>query len=174
MIIRYSTFIALFFLFIFEGTVYQVFAPDYHGFPYQLIPRWMFMLILVAGIYRGRGSGLFYGIIFGVFYDIIYSQVLGIYTFGMGLFAFLLCNPIPLFKKNLVVVILTVVFGVALLEYYIYGMMTILGKTTLSHESFLFIRFIPTMIMNFIVIAIFAFPLRLWFQYLDGKMQNFN
>jgi len=174
MIIRYSTFIALFFLFIFEGTVYQVFAPDFYGFAYQLIPRWMFMLILVAGIYRGRGSGLFYGIIFGIFYDIIYSQVLGIYTFGMGLLAYLLCNSIPFVKNNISVVILSVVFGVALLEYYVYGMMIILGKTTVSHESFLFMRFIPTMIMNFSIMTILAFPLRLWFQYFERKIQDHN
>jgi rod shape-determining protein MreD len=174
MIIRYSTFIALFVLFIFEGTVYQVFAPDFHGFPYQLIPRWMFMLILVAGIFRGRGYGLFYGIIFGIFYDIIYSQVLGIYTFGMGLLAYLLCNSIPLVKNNISVVILSVVFGVALLEYYVYGMMILLGKTTLSHESFLFMRFIPTMMMNFSIIVILAIPLRLWYQYFERKMQDFN
>ncbi|WP_280769772.1 rod shape-determining protein MreD [Salipaludibacillus daqingensis] len=174
MIIRYSTFIALFILFILEGTVYQVFAPDFHGFPYLLIPRWMFMLLLIAGIYRGRGYGLFYGIIFGVFYDIIYSQVLGVYTFGMGLLAYLLCNSIPIVKKNLSLIILSVTLGVVLLEYYVYGMMTLLGKTELSHEIFLSKRFFPTMIMNFIILAILAFPLRRWFQYFDRKMQDFN
>ncbi|WP_416151350.1 rod shape-determining protein MreD [Salipaludibacillus sp. HK11] len=174
MIIRYSTFIVLFILFIIEGTVYQVFAPDFYGVAYQLIPRWMFMLILVAGIYRGRGYGLLYGIIFGIFYDIIYSQVLGIYTFGMGLLAYLLCNPLPYIKKNIFVVILMVTFGVALLEYYVYGMMLLLGNTTLLHETFLSVRFIPTMIMNFVIIAALAFPLRLWFQYSERKMQDLN
>ncbi|PYZ93624.1 rod shape-determining protein MreD [Salipaludibacillus keqinensis] len=174
MIIRYSMFIALFILFILEGTVYQVFAPDFHGSAYQLIPRWMFMLILVAGIHRGRGNGLLYGITFGVLYDIIYSQVLGVYTFGMGLIAYVFSNSIPFFKDNLAVLILTVVVGVGLLEYYIYGMMTLLGKTSLAHETFLSTRFIPTLIMNFLVITVFAFPLRLWFQYLERRMDEMN
>ncbi|MCE7793506.1 rod shape-determining protein MreD [Salipaludibacillus sp. CUR1] len=172
MIARYSLIIVVFILFIVEGTVYQIFAPDLHGFPYQLIPRWMFMLILLTGIFRGRGYGLFYGIVFGVFYDIVYSQILGIYTFGMGLIAYILSISIPFIKDNVAMTILTVTFGVVLLEYYVFGMMTLLGVTDMPHETFFNDRFLPTMIMNFTLLVIFTYPLRLWFQYLEKKFNE--
>lgn len=174
MMIRISLFLVLFFLFIIEGTVYQIFAPDYHGMDSQLIPRWMFMLILFAGIFRGRATGLFYAIIFGVFYDIVYSSTLGIYTFGMGLIVYLLSFSIPFFKRNLSMTIITVTVGVALLEYYVYGMMLLLGVTEMSNDEFLSIRFLPTLLMNLIVLTVVAFPLRIGFQYLEKRLGELN
>ncbi|UTR15465.1 rod shape-determining protein MreD [Salipaludibacillus sp. LMS25] len=171
MIVRYSLFIALFVLFIFEGTFYQAFAPDFYGFPYELIPRGMFMLILLTGIYRGRGYGLLYGIFFGILYDIVYSSVLGVYTFGMGLIAYVLSIPLPFIKNNLALTILTVISGVALLEYYIFGMMILLGITDLSNDIFLTVRFIPTLIMNFIILTLIAYPVKLWCQKVDSEIQ---
>ncbi|MCR6111495.1 rod shape-determining protein MreD [Bacillus sp. A301a_S52] len=171
MIVRYSLFISLFILFIFEGTIYQVFAPDFYGFPYELIPRWMFMLILLMGIYRGRGYGLLHGIIFGVLYDIVYSSVLGVYAFGMGLIAYVLSISLPFVKNNLAITILTVISGVALLEYYVFGMMTLLGITDMSNDTFLTVRFIPTLIMNLIVLTIVAYPVKLWCQKVDSEIQ---
>lgn len=174
MMIRTSFFIVLFVVFILEGTIYQIFAPDQYGVEYLFIPRWMFMLVLFTGIFRGRGYGLFYAIIFGVFYDIVYSSVLGVYTFGMGVIAYLLSISVPFIKNNLSIAILLTTLGVGLLEYYVYGMMLLLGITAMPHDEFLSIRFLPTLFMNLTVLAFAAYPLRMGFQYLDKKMAELN
>ncbi|QKS71845.1 rod shape-determining protein MreD [Paenalkalicoccus suaedae] len=169
MLVRASVILVLLFLFLFEGTVFQIFAPDLRGADYQLIPRFMFMLILFTGIFRGRSHGLFYGIVLGLLYDIVYSPILGIYTFGMGFTAYLLSISTMYVKNRLPLVVFIIVDGVVMLEYYVYGMMSLLSITDLSHENILTMRFIPSFIMNGVVIAVLAFPLRLWFYYLDGR-----
>ncbi|MCD8509107.1 MAG: rod shape-determining protein MreD [Bacillus sp. (in: Bacteria)] len=113
--IRYYIFLLLFFLFIIEGTVFQIFAPDQYGVEYLFVPRWVFLVIIFAGIFRGRGVGTFYGIIFGVMYDVVYTSVLGIYAFGMGLIAYLLSISISFFQKHLTVAVLTSLLAITIL-----------------------------------------------------------
>ncbi|MBU9721902.1 rod shape-determining protein MreD [Bacillus alkalicola] len=169
---RYLLFIVLFILFIAEGTIYQVFAPDFRGSDYLFIPRWVFMIIIFAGIYRGRAIGTLHAVIFGVLYDIIFSSVLGIYTFAMGLIAYLFSIAHPFFQRNLVVSISMSIIAVMILEYFVYGFMLLLGYTTVLHEEFLYIRFIPTVIMNLVVIAVLAYPLRKWFYYVNQRAEE--
>ncbi|MBU9711026.1 rod shape-determining protein MreD [Evansella tamaricis] len=170
--IRYSLFIALFVLFIAEGTVYQIFAPDFRGFDYLLLPRWVFVVIIFAGIYRGRAMATLYGIVFGVMYDVIFSSVLGVYTFAMGLIAYLLSITHPFLQRNLLVGIFTCFTAVVVLEYFVYGIMLLLGFTTIPHEEFFYIRFLPTVAMNVGFIAVIAYPLRKWFYYLRQKQEE--
>lgn len=166
---RFTLFFILFFLFIVEGTVFQILAPDQYGVTYTFVPRWVFLVIIFIGIYRGRAIGTFYGVIFGLLYDVIFTSVLGVYTFGMGFIAYLLSISTPFFQKNLMVAILTSLISVVALEYYVYGMMFLLRFTNIVHMEFLYDRFIPSMIMNFVFIAIIAFPLRKLLNYLNRK-----
>lgn len=169
---RFSLFIVLFILFILEGTVFQILAPDQYGVTYVFVPRWVFMVIIFAGIYRGRAIGTLYGVILGLMYDIIFTSALGIYTFGMGFIAYLLSISIPFFQKNLIMPILTSIVAVVALDYYVYGMMFLLRLTNLEHMEFFYNNFIPSLIMNFAVILIFSYPLRKWLSYLSRKEQE--
>ncbi|SDZ03913.1 rod shape-determining protein MreD [Evansella caseinilytica] len=162
---RYSTFLVLFLLFIFEGTVFQILAPDQYGVELLFIPRWVFMVIIFIGIFRGRGTGMFYGIVFGVMYDVIHTSILGVYAFGMGFIAYLLSISIPFFQRNLLATVLTAIVAAAALDYYVYGMMYLLGVTSIQHPEFLYSRFLPSLAMNFSIIAVFAIPLRKWIRY---------
>ncbi|ADU31284.1 rod shape-determining protein MreD [Evansella cellulosilytica] len=170
--IRYLLFIILFVLFLIEGTVFQIFAPDQYGVSYLFIPRWVFLVIIFTGIYRGRGAGTLYAVIFGVLYDVIYSSVLGIYTFSMGLIAYLFSISIPFFQRNLTVAILTSLAAITLLDYFIYGMMLIIGLASISHEEFLTGRFIPSFLMNALVIIILAYPLRKLFYFIKRRSEE--
>ena len=172
MIFRYGFLTVLFAVFVLEGTVYQVFAPDFRGSDQLYIPRLLFMLIITAGIFRGRGYGLLYAVIFGALYDIVYSEVLGVYTFGMGFAAYFLSLSFPVVKRHLSIVVAIAVFGVAFLEYYVYGMMSLVGITTVSHDFFLWSRLVPTLIMNAIAIIVLVWPLKKWFDYVETRLSH--
>ena len=169
---RYSFFLVLFILFVIEGTVFQIFSPYQYGVTLQFIPRWVFMLIIFAGIFRGRGVATLYGVVFGIMYDVIYSSVLGINTFGMGIIAYFFSVAIPFFQKNLAAAIFLTIGAVSMFEYFLYGMMLILGLTTMIHADFLYGRFLPSFAMNFMIIAVAAYPLRNWFIYLKNKSEE--
>ncbi|MDG5786850.1 rod shape-determining protein MreD [Evansella sp. AB-P1] len=170
--IRYVLFLILFLLFILEGSVFQIFAPDQFGVPYLFTPRWVFLIIIFAGIFRGRMVGTVYGIIFGVMYDVIYMSVLGVYAFGMGFIAYLLSISIPIFQRNLIIAIITAVLAVITLDYYVYGMMLLLGITTVEHAEFFNVRFLPSLLLNVAFISVFAYPLRKGFYYLRQKQEE--
>lgn len=172
MIFRYGFITLLFILFIFEGTVYQVFAPDFRGTDLLFIPRVLFMLILTAGIFRGRAFGTGYGILFGALFDIVYSEVLGVYTFGFGLFAYLLSLSFPFVKRNLSLIVLIVITGVVCLEYYVYGMMSLVGLTAMPHENFFSVRLVPTVLMNLGVMVILIWPMKKWFEYIERRIND--
>ncbi|SDN59220.1 rod shape-determining protein MreD [Alkalicoccus daliensis] len=165
---RFALPAVMFLLFILEGTAFQIFAPDYRGSELQFIPRFMFLLILMTGIFRGRSHGLFYAVIFGILYDIVYSPVLGVYTFGIGLLTYLFSMSTSYIKRRLGLVLLLVLMAVIGFEYYVYGMMSLLGITSLAHEAIFTTRLLPSFIMNGLVAALMVYPVRSWFYSVDG------
>lgn len=166
--IRFALPAVMFILFVLEGTVFQIFAPDYRGADLTFVPRFMFILILLTGIFRGRSHGLFYAIIFGILYDIVYSPVLGIYTFGIGFITYIFSMSTSYVKRRLALVTLLAFAAVIGLEYYTYGMMSLLGITSLPHEAIFTTRFIPSFLMNGLAAALMVYPVRSWFYSVDG------
>ncbi|PRO64893.1 rod shape-determining protein MreD [Alkalicoccus urumqiensis] len=158
----------LFFFLVIEGTWLQVFAPDFRGADWQYIPRFLFMLILFTGIYRAKSHGVFYAVIFGMMYDIVYAPVLGVYTFGFGFITYLFSISTPFMRRRPLYTALLVLVGVIALEYYVYGMMVLLGLTTLTHEMLFLQRFLPSFLLNGAAALAAAFPLRWWFNKVDG------
>lgn len=165
---RFALPAVLFLLFIIEGTLFQIFAPDYRGANWELIPRFTFILIILTGIFRGRSHGLFYGIVFGILYDIVYAPVLGIYTFGFGFVAYVFSISTTYVRRRLGVMTLLILAAVIFLEYYVYGFVSLLGITSLPHDAVFMNRFLPSFIFNGLVAAMLVYPVRSWFYSVDG------
>ncbi|TVP84509.1 MAG: rod shape-determining protein MreD [Alkalicoccus sp.] len=161
--------LTIFILFIIEGTVFQIFSGSSHQDTWYFIPYFMLMLVILTGIFRGRSHGLFYGIFFGLLYDIVYGSVLGIYTFGMGLTAYIFSISAAPIKRSLRMLTVVILGAVIALEYYLYGMMSLLGMTGESHGGLFLTRFLPTFIINGIVAALIVSPVRYWFYTVDGR-----
>jgi rod shape-determining protein MreD len=150
----------IFFLFIIEGTVMQIIAPDRFGSEYLVIPRFAFLIVIVVGIFLGRATGTVYGIILGIFQDVIYTHILGVYIFSMGLIAYLLGLSFKSFQKNLMLLIITALVGTLLLDYLVYGIHSMVGITNLPHHIFLQQRLLPSLVVNSVFMIIFAYPIR--------------
>lgn len=165
---RFALPAVMFLLFIIEGTIFQIFAPDYRGSSWEIVPRFTFILILLTGIFRGRSHGLFYGIVFGILYDIVYGPVLGIYTFGFGFVTYLFSISTTYVRRRPGVIILLVSAAVILLEYYAYGFVSLLGITSLPHDAVFMNRFLPSFLFNAVMAAILVYPVRAWFYTVDG------
>ncbi|PYZ97340.1 rod shape-determining protein MreD [Alteribacter lacisalsi] len=162
MLVRYSVFIVLFLLFILEGTIYQIFAPDLHGFNYTLVPRWVLGVIVFAGILQGRGIGLSYAIGFGIMYDIIYAPLLGVYSFGMALVVYLMSVPVPSVQKNMGMTILLALLAITGFEYFIYGIYSLMGLASMPHDQFFYYRLLPTFVFNGLLFIAAGYFIRKW------------
>lgn len=148
--------LTVFLLFIFEGTVVPVFFPDRFGAEFLIVPRFAFLIVIFVAIFFGRTTGTIYGLILGLFQDVVYTHILGIYIFSMGLIAYLLGFPFKIFQRNLILLIITAVFGTILLDYLVYGIHTAVGTTDLAHERFLRERLFPSLLVNSTFLIIFA------------------
>ncbi|WP_026690503.1 rod shape-determining protein MreD [Alteribacter aurantiacus] len=170
--IRYSIFLVLFLFFVLEGTVYQIFAPDLHGFSYTLIPRWVLLVIVFVGILQGRGAAMLYAIGFGILYDVIYSPLLGVYTFGMAVMVYLVSFSIPFFQKNLGMTIFMALLAVVGLEYFVYGMYSLMGLASQPHNMFFYMRLLPTFVFNGLILVATGFFIRKWILYVVKRKQE--
>ncbi|PTX59394.1 rod shape-determining protein MreD [Melghirimyces profundicolus] len=70
------------FLFLLEGTVLQELAPQAWGLPVVWIPQLVASGVIILSLYRGRKSGLRFGLCFGLLHDVVYGQAVGIYAFS--------------------------------------------------------------------------------------------
>ncbi|WP_096435897.1 rod shape-determining protein MreD [Alteribacter populi] len=163
--IRYSIFLGLLLLFVLEGTVFQIFAPDLYGFSYLLIPRWVLAVLVFVGILQGRGIALFYAIGFGILYDFIYAPLLGVYTFGMALVVYFVSFTIPFIQKNLGMSISLALLAIVGLEYFVYGIYTLMGLASQPHELFFYERLLPTFVFNGLLLIIAGYHLKKWILY---------
>ena len=62
---RYYLSILLFFVFIFEGTIFQYVTYSAEGL-YIVVGRFVLVTLVLLGIYLGRSSSMFYALIFGL------------------------------------------------------------------------------------------------------------
>lgn len=164
--IRFVLPLVVLILFVLEGTLFQVFAPEQYNVPFFLIPRFVVIVIVITGIYRGKKFGTLYGIISGLFFDVVYTEVLGPYMFTMGLIGYLFSLPYKPIQKRYTLVALLALGAVMFLEYFLYGINYLLNRTSLSHASFFYWRFLPTLGLNFIFLLIILYPLRRFLLYL--------
>lgn len=165
--IRFLLPFIIFALFIFEGTIFQVFSPERFGSDWIVIPRFAFLFVIVISIFLGRTTGIIYALSLGFFEDVIYTHILGIYMFSMALVAYLLGFTYKIFQKNIFLLVTTAIFGSILLDYLVYGIHFMIGVTDLIHEQFFYERLLPSLIANSVFIILFAHPLRKFLLFLQ-------
>ncbi|TLS39244.1 rod shape-determining protein MreD [Pseudalkalibacillus caeni] len=163
----------MFLFFILEGTVMQVFAPEQYGMEISLIPRFALAIILLASIVISPGYGVLYGIVFGLLNDLVYSDLIGIYMFSMGLIAYIIGYISKIFHINIFVALVLSLLGISMLEFLVYEFFLLLDRTTLPFDSFLYDRFLPTLVLNGVFVLLIYYPIRgLLFELSDYQRQE--
>lgn len=153
-------FLILFLLFILEGTVMQDFTPKLHGEYIPVVPHFVLVALLLMGLLQSRRKAMIYGIIFGLLTDIIYTDLIGVYAFTMTLTIYLISYLSKFFHTNLFVIFFIVLLGISLLEFQVYGIYLLLGKASLSIDTFVKWRLPPVYILNGAFIILLFYPFR--------------
>ncbi|AQX53609.1 rod shape-determining protein MreD [Priestia flexa] len=130
-----------------------------------LSPRFVLIALVFMTIYINRKQAMIFGIVFGFLYDIAFTDVLGIYALGLPAVCYIVSQLIKIWQNNLLVVLLICLIAVAIIEFYVYGINTIIGVSDMLMGRFLAERFYATLILNAIFTVIFALPLQKCFQY---------
>ncbi|PWA10710.1 rod shape-determining protein MreD [Pueribacillus theae] len=150
----------LFFFFVFEGTVMQVVAPENYGSELVLVPRFTMVIIVLVAIYHSIPKAVVYAIVTGLLYDIIYTDLVGVYMFSMAITAYIVGQSAKIIHVNVIVGLLLTMIAIAILDFQVYGLYTLVGIVQLPIKLFLYERLFPSLILNSGFFILMFFPIR--------------
>jgi rod shape-determining protein MreD len=127
---------------------------------YFFVPRFLLIMIVFVTVYVTRFHGIIYGFIFGLLYDVVYTEILGVYMFSFALMAYLASKTMKVFHNNVLVTSFLSIVAVSIVEFYVYGIYLLIGKTDMPFEVFLSNRLLPTIFLNTIFVILFSYPLK--------------
>ena len=157
---QFLLFIILFCFFISQGTIFQVFTPEWFGYHFMAIPHLALIGTCFVGLFLRRSTAVQYAVLFGFLLDVTSSNILGVYAFCMGLTTYLISLLAKWIQLNLFVVLVLMLIAVSLVEIEVYGIYSLIHKVTMSFQEMLVWRLPPTLILNGCLTILIFFPFR--------------
>jgi rod shape-determining protein MreD len=130
-------------------------------------PRFVMIVLIFMTVYLNRKQAMLYGAIFGMLYDVAFTDILGVYMFGLPAICYVISQIMKVLQNNAIVVSFASVWGVAILEFYIYGINLLVHVTTMPLNEFLTLRLYPTLVLSIIFCILFSYLLKKRFQKLS-------
>lgn len=160
------------FLFIFESIFISYSPKNFLDSDLIYVPRFLIIALILLSIYVERKYAIVYAFIFGFLYDVVFTEILGVHLFAFPFIVYIVSLIMKVLQSNIVISTFVSLFGVALLEFVIYGIYSIINITSMSVNEFIEWRLIPTLFLNFIFTVIFIYPLKVYFEKLKEAISN--
>ncbi|HLR92273.1 MAG TPA: rod shape-determining protein MreD [Atopostipes sp.] len=122
-----------------------------------IVPRTILLMFIILSFHFEPNFILINAAIFGFIMDTYYLGFIGIYMASLVLMVYLTYHLKRLIRPNVLSYTLISVLGITLVEVIVFGIMRILGITTLSFQLFLVSRLSATLLFNGIVMLVFSF-----------------
>ena len=148
------------FLFVAESLFVNIFSVHLFHSENIYVPRFLIIFFVFFAVYGNYRAAIWYSMIVGLIFDIVYTEILGVYLAAFPVITYLVSRMMKILQNNIFMVSIVALFAIALLEFMIYFMNAILGFAPFSVQVFSTIRLFPTLILNLVVITIFAYPLK--------------
>jgi rod shape-determining protein MreD len=146
--------------FISENVFVSVFPSKPFGTDYIVVPHFLIIILLFITVYYNPTYAIYYALVFGFLFDIVYTELIGIYLFAYPILTFLVYNAMKVLQVNLIIVSTLILLTITVLEYYVYGFLTLLKLTDMPADTFFSERLLPTLAANAIFLFLFCFPLK--------------
>ncbi|MDR6226422.1 rod shape-determining protein MreD [Desmospora profundinema] len=142
------------FLFLLEGTVFQVLVPQAWGSRFVWIPQLVVSGIILLSLYRGRQAGLLFGFCFGLLHDIVYGQAVGVYAFSTAAIGYVAGQISRQFLSGPIVALLATGVGQWLHLLISYFWFRLFDLTRIGLEEAFLYHMLPSVLLNMMI----AFP----------------
>lgn len=153
-------FVIVFCFFLLQGTVFQIFTPEWFGFHFTAIPHLVLIATCLIGVFFRRSTAVKYAVVFGFLLDLTSSNIFGVYAFCLGLTTYLLTLVSKWIHLNFIAVFFLILMGISLVEIEVFGIYSLINKVTMSFQEMLVWRLPPTLILNGCLIILVFFPFR--------------
>jgi rod shape-determining protein MreD len=125
-----------------------------------LVPHFLIVFILLMSVYYHNKTAVLYGFIFGFLYDSFFTEVLGVYLFLFPFVTFLTSRIMKVLHSNLVVTGMVILVNLSILEFLVYQINLLIGKTDWAIATFADLRLWPTLVLNAAFLIIVSYPLK--------------
>lgn len=162
----------LLFVFLFENMFATIVPTEVFWNNSIAAPHFFIIVLCFVTVYYSPVQGIYYGLLFGFLFDTVYTELVGIYIFAYPILAYLVYSVMKILQLNLFIVASIVLASIVALEYYVYGFLTLLGRTHMSAYVFFTDRLLSTLLLNAIFLLIVCFPLRRYLVRLSKAMEE--
>jgi rod shape-determining protein MreD len=125
-----------------------------------LVPHFLIIFIMLMSVYYHNATAILYGFIFGFLYDSFFTEVLGVYLFIFPFTTFLTAKIMKVLHSNLIVTSIVMLLNLSILEFLVYEINLLIGKTEWDIVTFADLRLWPTLVLNAAFMIIFSYPLK--------------
>lgn len=159
--------VLLFVFFLLEGTVFQVFSPEWFGiYDVVIVPHLLFVALLFAVFFYRRSMAMGYALVFGFLLDIVYTELIGVYLFTLPFTVYVIGMLSRFFHPNGFVTFVFSTIGVMLVEIEAFIIYRLVGVAAMQYGEFFYDRLIVTLAINCWFAILFHFPFKMYFQLL--------
>lgn len=136
-------------IFMYVDFLFADFSPfSVNDLDIYLVPRMLFMFILLISIYVSPQISAFFAVLFGLMIDIYIGLIYGIHTFGMVMFVFFMHTAFRVFYKDFVAMAFVVLLLTFLYDAYIYFVYVVLGLVDMPLFDYFALRSVPSLLLN--------------------------
>lgn len=160
MIKRFFLLFAIFTTFVSESIFVDLVHVPYVTEDQIVVPHFLVVAIIAVTAYTTQGFGIFCGVLFGFLYDVVYTEIIGIYTFSYPLLAYLTRHALKWFHNNAFVLVLLSMISISALEFFTYGIYTVIDVTNMDVQNFTYNRLLPTLAVNAVVSLLLIYPFK--------------
>ncbi|MBA4496156.1 rod shape-determining protein MreD [Paenactinomyces guangxiensis] len=155
----------LFFLFVMEGSVFQLLLPQAWGSSFVIIPQLVVSGIVVLSLYLKEQQAVLFGVGFGFLHDIVYGPALGIFAFSTGLTAWGTVHISRLFPPYPWIAGLIAILAQLSHLLLIYGWYRLFDFTQMPFFPSLFAHILPSVFFN----IVWGFPIYQFMSWIYNK-----
>ncbi|GAB6929357.1 hypothetical protein JCM10914A_33400 [Paenibacillus sp. JCM 10914] len=149
----------LFLLFILQGTVFFWLTPS--SLQLQIYPNFVLVMLFFVSIYYHRHTALVLGLVFGMLHDIVYyGEMIGMYSFAMGLSAYLMGLVFKSPRAPLPMMMTIVILGSLLFDSTLFGVYKVFRLSSSSYNWALLHHMLPNILVHFAFALAVYVPVR--------------
>lgn len=171
---RYWISLALFALFVVEGTLMEWLLPPVWQSRVLVSPHFVLVGVLFVALFQSRYQALAFGLAFGFLQDFIYyGHALGVHSFSMGLAGYAVGLAFRGTTRGIVASLFAVVFGTFGYDALVFGIYRLfLGVVRLDFQWTFLHQMLPSTLFNTLVALILYVPARKWLDAAEGNRET--
>ncbi|MBO8163824.1 MAG: rod shape-determining protein MreD [Brevibacillus sp.] len=147
-------------LLLLEGTVLQQLLPGVWGLPWEAVPRFVLVGVVLIGLFLNRREALVYGLVFGFLHDVLYNQIIGIHTLTMMVAGYFAGMTLLLFHHSLAVVFSTLLLVLFGHEWLLYSLYRLFFPLDVDVQWMLRQQILPTIGLNLLFAVLIYLPMK--------------